>query len=101
MLNNRKFIASLTLLALPAVVMLGAAHTASADPKGGAPPPKSCVVENQDAQGNTVSTSTVAVGTQVGLFHCGSDGDWHFGTVTTDRVTPPESGHAPIGPTRR
>src|ERR1700674_4021473 len=53
---------------------------AQADPKQ-QPPAKGCLVE--DANGNTY---TVAVGTRIGLFFCGSDGEWHFGWLVNGRV---------------
>jgi len=36
----------------------------------------------------------VPVGTVIGLFHCGSDGDWHFGWLTTDLQTTTGNGNA-------
>jgi hypothetical protein len=45
------------------------------------PPAKGCLVE--DANG---STYTVPVGTRVGLFFCGADGEWHFGWLVNGRV---------------
>jgi hypothetical protein len=72
---------------------LVAAGPAMAEPKGGAQA-KRCPVE--DANG---TTSTVAVGTRVGLFVCGSDGEWHFGWLINARAAdpPPQPGLAPVG----
>jgi hypothetical protein len=73
-----------TLLAVGAVAAtLVAAGPAAAQPKGGGTT-KGCPVENADG-----TTTTVPAGTQIGLFHCGSDGEWHFGWLTTDLVTQP------------
>jgi hypothetical protein len=81
-----------SLVALGAVAAaLVAAGPAHAQPKGSGPA-KGCPVENSDG-----TTSTVAVGTQIGLFHCGSDGEWHFGWATTDLVVQPPTTVAPSG----
>src|ERR1700757_4762856 len=68
---------------------LAATPLAHADSKNGPPgkPGVGCAVE--DEHGNV---SYVAVGTVVGLFHCGSDGEWHFGWATTNMVAPTSSG---------
>jgi hypothetical protein len=52
-------------------------------PTGGA---RGCPVE--DEHGNV---SYVPAGTRYLLWHCGADGEWHFGTVTTNVVK-----HAPV-----
>jgi hypothetical protein len=74
--------------ALVAVAVVGlvliAAGPASAQPKGGIAA-KGCPVE--DANGNTY---TVPVGTRVGLFFCGSDGEWHFGWLVNARAAQPQ-----------
>jgi hypothetical protein len=81
-----------TLLAVGAVAAtLVAAGPAAAQPKGGGTA-KGCPVENADG-----TTSTVPVGTQIGLFHCGSDGEWHFGWLTTDLVKPPTTTGGTVG----
>jgi hypothetical protein len=75
------------------------AGPAFAQPKGPIKP-KGCPVE--DANG---TTSTVEVGTRIGLFVCGSDGEWHFGWLINARTTtpPPQPGLTPVthAPTRR
>src|SRR4051812_40905579 len=53
------------------------APSAFAEPKSGGSGSGGCPVE--DEHGNV---SYVPVGTVVGLFHCGSDGEWHFGWLT-------------------
>jgi hypothetical protein len=40
---------------------------------------KGCPVE--DERGNV---SYVLVGTRISLFHCGSDGEWHFGWLANN-----------------
>lgn len=49
-----------------------AAGPAHADPKETGPA-KGCLIENNG------KLETVAVGSKIGLFTCGSDGEWHFG----------------------
>jgi hypothetical protein len=72
---------------------LAVAVPAHADTKNGPPnSPKGCPVE--DEHGNV---SYVPTGTVVGLFHCGSDGEWHFGWLTTEMVAP--TGHPIAGTT--
>ena len=64
------------LAGLSAVAILGAALApipAFAQPTGGTTPQGCPVV---DEHGNV---SHVAPGTVIGLFHCGTDGQWHFG----------------------
>jgi hypothetical protein len=74
-----------TLAAVGAVAAaLVAAGPAAAQPKGGGGGAKGCPVEHEDG-----SITYVPVGSQIGLFHCGSDGDWHFGWLTTDLDKPP------------
>jgi hypothetical protein len=74
-----------TLVAVGAVAgSFLAAGPAHAEPKGGSGGSKGCPVENANG-----STTTVPVGTQVGLFHCGDDGEWHFGWATTNIVVKP------------
>jgi hypothetical protein len=77
-----------TIAAVGAVAAaLVAAGPAAAQPKGGSGGAKGCPVEHEDG-----SVTYVPVGSQIGLFHCGSDGDWHFGWLTTDLVKPPTQG---------
>src|SRR4051812_35370739 len=58
---------------------------------------RGCPVE--DANG---PPSTVAVGTRIGLFVGGSDGEWHFGWLINARPTapPPPPGLQPVNPPR-
>jgi hypothetical protein len=72
------------LIGLSALTLASAAlaPSAFAEPKGGPGGSRGCPVE--DEHGNV---SYVPVGTVIGLFHCGSDGDWHFGWLTTDLQT--------------
>ena len=54
---------------------------------------KGCPVEHEDGR-----VTYVPVGTQVGLFKCGSDGEWHFGWLVDHRVQPTtDSGPATTG----
>ena len=50
-----------------------AAGPAHADTKKGTGTAKGCLIENDG------KLETVAVGSKIGLFTCGSDGEWHFG----------------------
>jgi hypothetical protein len=65
-----------------------ATSSAAAQPVGpnGPGPGHGCAVE--DEHGNV---TYVPAGTTYLLWHCGSDGEWHFGTVTTNVVK-----HAPV-----
>jgi hypothetical protein len=76
-----------TLAAIGAAALaLLAAPPASAQPKGGTAS-KGCPVE--DENGNV---TYVPEGTTYLLFHCGADGEWHFGWATTNLQKPPTSG---------
>ena len=79
------------LIGLSALTLASAAlaPSAFAEPKGGPGGSRGCPVE--DEHGNV---SYVPVGTVIGLFHCGSDGDWHFGWLTTDLQTTTGNGNA-------
>jgi len=57
-------------LAAIAFAFAGSAH---ADTKQGSGGTKGCQIENDGR------IETVPVGTKVGLFTCGEDGEWHFG----------------------
>jgi hypothetical protein len=61
-----------------AVVGTAPAYAQAVDPTGGG---HGCPVV--DEHGNV---SYVPAGTRYLLWHCGSDGEWHFGTVTTNVV---------------
>jgi hypothetical protein len=50
-----------------------AAGPAHADTKKGTGTAKGCLIENDG------KLETVPVGSKIGLFTCGSDGEWHFG----------------------
>ncbi len=52
---------------------LSAASPASADTKKGTGTATGCLIENDG------KLETVPVGSKIGLFTCGSDGEWHFG----------------------
>ena len=69
-----------------------AAGPAQAQPVNGTGTAKGCPVE--DEHGNV---TYVPVGTRVGLFHCASDGEWHFGWFTTDLVGPTSGSPAHAG----
>jgi hypothetical protein len=71
--------ALLTVSALTVVAATLAPVAAFAEPKGGPGGGGGCPVE--DEHGNV---TYVPVGTVVGLFHCGSDGEWHWGWLTTN-----------------
>lgn len=74
------------LLGIVAIAMTLAAPAANADRKQGGTEAKGCDVYNE----NTGKTEQVPVGTKVGLFTCGSDGEWHFGwLVNAGRVSQP------------
>jgi hypothetical protein len=62
---------------------LAVAGPADARPKGGTTGASGCPVEHEDG-----SVTYVPVGTRIGLFHCGSDGEWHFGGLVDSRVAP-------------
>lgn len=68
-------------LAPMAVIGLAAGPASAQKPRSGSTP-ASCDVVNEDG-----TTSQVPEGSRVGLFYCGSDGEWHFGTVILDHPT--------------
>ena len=73
-----------TLAALAAVVASAAiAAPAHAQPVRTTPTVR-CPVE--DEHGNV---TWVDVGTVVGMWRCGADGEWHFGWLVTDRAVRP------------
>jgi len=74
------------ILAVGAVAgALFAAGPADAQPKRPAGQ-KGCPVEHEDGR-----VTYVPVGTRIGLFHCGSDGEWHFGWLV-DSLQQPTGG---------
>jgi hypothetical protein len=72
---SRKVLASAAIGAA-AVAFIGATP-AHADIKQGNGAAAGCPIENNG------KTETVPVGTRIGLFTCGEDGEWHFGWVIT------------------
>jgi hypothetical protein len=68
---SRKVLAA-TAIGAAAVAFIGAT-SAHADIKQGNGPAAGCPIENNG------KTETVPVGTRIGLFTCGEDGEWHFG----------------------
>jgi hypothetical protein len=75
-------------------VTLAVAGPAHAQPIGNGSGAQGCQIE--DEHGNV---TYVPVGTQVGLFHCGSDGEWHFGWLV-NAIAPPEQTVRPVSPPR-
>lgn len=67
----RKMFAALA-IGVVALAFLGAG-AAHADKKKGSGGAQGCLIENDG------KLETVPVGSKVGLFTCGSDGEWHFG----------------------
>ena len=65
-------------LAPMAVIGLAAGPASAQKPRSGSTP-ASCDVEDENGK-----VSQVPEGSRVGLFYCGSDGEWHFGTVILD-----------------
>ena len=68
---SRKVLATAAIGAV-AVAFIGASP-ARADTKQGTGGTKGCLIENDG------KLETVPVGSKVGLFTCGEDGEWHFG----------------------
>lgn len=78
---SRTTLARIALGLAPMAVIGLAAGPASAQKARHGSTPASCDVVDTDT-GEVVGQ--VPEGTRVGLFYCGSDGDWHFGTVVLD-----------------
>ena len=74
-LSIRRRIGTLAAIAAIGTTFLAATPAANADRKQGNGGATGCDIYNE----NTGKTETVPVGTKVGLFTCGSDGEWHFG----------------------
>jgi hypothetical protein len=72
-----------------ALVVAGPAAAQDNGPTG---KPGKCPVEDQNG-----NVSYVDTGTRVGLFVCGSDGNWHFGWLVNGRVALPQPGLTPVG----
>lgn len=98
---SRKSLIRVALATTPAIALLGlvAGPASAARPRQGSVPASCDVVDSDTGQ-----VTQVPEGTRVGLFYCGSDGDWHFGTVILDRATvvaepttttPPKATRAP------
>jgi hypothetical protein len=79
---KRKALAGISALAL-AVAALTPLPT-FADSKGDGGGARGCPLVNE--RGEVVGYAPV--GTLIGLFHCGPDGEWHFGWATTDLTAP-------------
>jgi hypothetical protein len=71
-----------------AFVATGPAH---ADTKKGTGTAKGCLIENDG------KLETVAVGSKIGLFTCGSDGEWHFGWLVNAISAPGHKAISPVG----
>jgi hypothetical protein len=75
---------ALAAIAIAAVAMACiAAASAHADTKKGSGGSAGCLIENDG------KLETVPVGSKVGLFTCGSDGEWHFGWLINAMAAPP------------
>ena len=90
--SRKLFIRSSVWLAAAGSVVGLAAPAYAARPRQGSTP-ATCDVESD---GKTVQ---VPEGTRYGLFYCGSDGEWHFGTVILD--WPAKAVVAPTTPTTK
>ncbi len=88
MTSARRILAAVALAAI-AVVLL-AAGPARADMKQGNGTAKGCVIENDG------KLETVPVGSKVGLFTCGSDGEWHFGWLVNSISAAPKKSVKPL-----
>jgi hypothetical protein len=78
--------AAITVAAM-AFILAGTAH---AEPKKGSGTAKGCLIENDG------KLETVPVGSKIGLFTCGSDGEWHFGWLINARIAPPKRTVKPV-----
>ncbi|MFI4977665.1 MAG: hypothetical protein ACHQC8_03140 [Solirubrobacterales bacterium] len=83
----RKIFAAVAIGAV-AMAFIGAGP-AHADTKGTGPA-KGCLIENNG------KLETVAVGSKIGLFTCGSDGEWHFGWLINAVTAPPHKTVKPV-----
>ncbi len=88
----RQRIGALAAIAAIGTTFAAATPAANAQPKGGSGEAKGCEVYNE----NTGKTELVPVGSKVGLFTCGSDGEWHFGWLITGLRPPHGSGSHPV-----
>lgn len=84
----RKMFAALAIGAVAmAFIAAGPAH---ADTKKGTGPAAGCLIENDG------KLETVAVGSKIGLFTCGSDGEWHFGWLINAISAAPKKSVKPV-----
>lgn len=78
-----------------AAVCVTATTLAAASPAHAEPPangtPRGCPVEDEHGNITYVPPGTIYL-----VFHCGNDGQWHWGLVTNDVATLPKGSH-PIG----
>ena len=79
--NLVRKVAAAVAIGAVAVAFVAAGH-ARADSKQGTGTTRGCQVENDG------KVETVPVGTKVGLFTCGSDGEWHFGWLVNAITAP-------------
>jgi hypothetical protein len=79
----QKMLATLAIAAIALAFV--AAGTAHADSKNGTGGSTGCQIENDG------HVETVPVGSKVGLFTCGQDGEWHFGWLINAAKVPGKS----------
>lgn len=79
----RKALAAVAITAI-ALAFIGAG-SAHADTKKGSGGSQGCLIENDG------KLETVPVGSKIGLFTCGSDGEWHFGWLINAISAPSKS----------
>lgn len=87
---TRKVIATVALVALPVVGALGAQPASAEDNGPAGVPGKSCAIEVDGV------VKQVPVGSRVGLFYCGRDGDWHVGWLVDEIVQPKPPKKPPV-----
>lgn len=67
---------------------LATAGPAHAKPVGGTGTPRGCPVVDENGHISYVPPGTIYL-----LFHCGTDGEWHWGLLTDDVKTLPKGDH--------
>lgn len=77
-------------VALVAAAFIGTG-AAQADKKQGTGGTTGCLIENDG------KLETVPVGTKIGLFTCGQDGEWHFGWLINAISARPKGKANPVG----